>query len=154
MWVDPVCLICLKVIRNSGDSPTVCLTERESLFKKFVALSERLLSLPESVLSVFHLVVFRDVTNRNACLCPDCEDVIRDACQLYQDLCAVQLKLGWRLKQLEESLESSNQLSSKLSSILEKRVAEQLDLPSGGPEQIRAIRRRLSRNCKDSSYKV
>lgn len=146
-WEVPVCIICLKAINLSGKPPADHFTKQESLLNKFVLLSERLLNLPESAISNFRSLSVVSGTTKMHLICPACETVVGGVCQQYVDLCEVQLKFGWRMKQLQELIDSHNQLSSKLRSVLRSRVASQLEL-SGGPEQVRDIHRQISTYCK------
>lgn len=148
MWDGAVCLICLKVIKESSSrsiTAGVSKSNQYSLFRNFVVVSERLLNLPESVISSLHCAE-ASRTLADHVFCPDCETLVTVTHQLYKDLCAVQLKLGWRMKQLQGLLENQNQLSAKLSFILQKRVGKQLDLP-GGSNQVGDVRRQISKHC-------
>lgn len=145
MWKNPVCLLCLKTFESSVfPSPEV--TSQTSLLGKFVLLSERHLNLPTSAV----LRLKRLASRGSACIqfCSNCEYVVTASCREYQDLCAAQLKLDWRLKELGNVIEgSATNMSSKMSSLLHKKLAVQLGL-DGGSKRINAIRRQISRRCK------
>lgn len=139
----PVCLVCFRVIKKLPEKVKNC--GQVDTLHQFVIFSERFLELPETVLSSIKSIASGKAPNSHFCL--DCENLISRTCQLYQDLCSIQIKLGWRLKLLEKLLEGDGRLSSKLCALLGKRVAAQLNI-SQGSQHVGHIRRTISRRCK------
>lgn len=143
MWTTPVCLFCLQPCQQSKEE------EPESevnctVLRRFAIFSKNYLRVPDNAISILMETV-SPVSNN--LLCENCEHVVSYICGMYEDLISVQLKLDWRLRQLQGVLKTPNGVSSRLKSVLEKKLAAQLQ---GSSQQARDIRLHLLRHCKSN----
>lgn len=141
MWANRVCLFCFKTFNGSEEESF----EKEGIgsLHRFVQFLKNYLRPLDDTIAILAKVASSTLTGRQ--ICRYCGYLVSSMCQLHQELNSVQLKLDWRLKQLNEVLRTPNRASSKLKSVLEKNLATQLE---SDPQQVHDIRHYILKHCK------
>ncbi|CAL8128969.1 unnamed protein product [Orchesella dallaii] len=142
MAIEPLhCLFCLKQVDNNERSNYDCFNEHTAkrvspdttgslLYSKFIKFVREYLKLEGDDNPLFSNNCSVSVGLSQFCVC--CEYVISTICRLYSHLLEAQLRLSWKLGELGELLEGSEQrVSFKLWNVLIKLVGSQLSFKGG-----------------------